>query len=116
MQSGRDTGLLIGGPDGHSPEVLARADQKWALSKLTLPHALVRVFVAEQLFRAWGLLANHTYHRALARCPRASIRIPACRNVRRRIRLLVGRQTVVVADVASDKTSVIDLERLARGT
>ncbi|HEY9545621.1 MAG TPA: 23S rRNA (pseudouridine(1915)-N(3))-methyltransferase RlmH, partial [Solimonas sp.] len=64
MQSGRDTCLLIGGPDGHSPEVLARADQKWALSKLTLPHALVRVFVAEQLFRAWSLLANHPYHRA----------------------------------------------------
>ncbi|NGY05231.1 23S rRNA (pseudouridine(1915)-N(3))-methyltransferase RlmH [Solimonas terrae] len=64
MQSGRDTCLLIGGPDGHSPEVLARAEQKWALSKMTLPHALVRVFVAEQLFRAWSLNANHPYHRA----------------------------------------------------
>lgn len=64
MQSGRDTALLIGGPDGHAPEVLARADRKWGLSKLTLPHALVRVFVAEQLFRAWSLLANHPYHRA----------------------------------------------------
>ncbi|TJY65105.1 23S rRNA (pseudouridine(1915)-N(3))-methyltransferase RlmH [Sinimarinibacterium sp. CAU 1509] len=64
MQSGRDTCLLIGGPDGHSAEVLQRADRKWALSKLTLPHALVRVFVAEQLFRAWSLLANHPYHRA----------------------------------------------------
>lgn len=64
MQSGRDTCLLIGGPDGHSPEVLARADRQWALSKLTLPHALVRVFVAEQLFRAWSLNANHPYHRA----------------------------------------------------
>ncbi|WP_020649563.1 MULTISPECIES: 23S rRNA (pseudouridine(1915)-N(3))-methyltransferase RlmH [Solimonas] len=63
MQSGRDTALLIGGPDGHAPEVLARADRKWGLSKLTLPHALVRVFVAEQLFRAWSLLANHPYHR-----------------------------------------------------
>ncbi len=64
MQSGRDTCLLIGGPDGHAPEVLARADRQWSLSKLVLPHALVRVFVAEQLFRAWSLLANHPYHRA----------------------------------------------------
>lgn len=64
MQSGRDTCLLVGGPDGHAPEVLARADRKWSLSKLTLPHALVRVVVAEQLFRAWSLLANHPYHRA----------------------------------------------------
>lgn len=64
MQSGRDTCLLIGGPDGHAPEVLARADRKWSLSKLVLPHALVRVFVSEQLFRAWSLLSNHPYHRA----------------------------------------------------
>lgn len=64
MQSGRDTCLLVGGPDGHAPEVLARADQQWSLSKLVLPHALVRVFVAEQLFRAWSLLSNHPYHRA----------------------------------------------------
>lgn len=64
MQSGRDTCLLVGGPDGHAPEVLSRAHQKWSLSKLTLPHALVRVLVAEQLFRAWSLLANHPYHRA----------------------------------------------------
>ena len=64
MQSGRDTALLIGGPDGHAPEVLAHADRKWGLSKLTLPHAIVRVFVAEQLFRAWSLNANHPYHRA----------------------------------------------------
>lgn len=63
MQSGRDTCLLVGGPDGHAPEVLSRAQQKWSLSRLTLPHALVRVFVAEQLFRAWSLLANHPYHR-----------------------------------------------------
>ncbi|MFP5306222.1 MAG: 23S rRNA (pseudouridine(1915)-N(3))-methyltransferase RlmH, partial [Gammaproteobacteria bacterium] len=47
-----------------SAEVLARADAKWSLSRLTLPHALVRVLVAEQLFRAWSLLANHPYHRA----------------------------------------------------
>lgn len=64
MQMGRDVCLLVGGPDGHAPEVLARADKKWALSKLTLPHALVRVLVAEQIYRAWSLLANHPYHRA----------------------------------------------------
>lgn len=64
MQSGRDVCFLIGGPDGHAPEVLARVDQRWSLSRLTLPHALVRVLVAEQLFRAWSLLANHPYHRS----------------------------------------------------
>lgn len=64
MQSGRDTCLLVGGADGHAPEVLARADARWSLSKLTLPHALVRVLVAEQLFRAWSLRVNHPYHRA----------------------------------------------------
>lgn len=64
MQMGRDICLLVGGPDGHAPDVLARADRKWALSRLTLPHALVRVLVAEQIYRAWSLLANHPYHRA----------------------------------------------------
>jgi 23S rRNA (pseudouridine1915-N3)-methyltransferase len=64
MQNGRDVALMIGGPDGHSSEVLASADEKWSLSKLTLPHALVRVLVAEQLYRAWSLTANHPYHRA----------------------------------------------------
>ncbi|WP_022976288.1 23S rRNA (pseudouridine(1915)-N(3))-methyltransferase RlmH [Nevskia ramosa] len=64
MQDGRDVALLIGGPDGHAPAVLARADAKWSLSKLTFPHALVRVIVAEQLYRAWTLLNNHPYHRA----------------------------------------------------
>lgn len=64
MQRGDDVCLLIGGPDGHAPEVLERAHRKWTLSKLTLPHALVRVLVAEQLYRAWSLLANHPYHRA----------------------------------------------------
>ncbi|MBI2384205.1 MAG: 23S rRNA (pseudouridine(1915)-N(3))-methyltransferase RlmH [Gammaproteobacteria bacterium] len=64
MQNGRDVALLIGGPDGLAPEALARAQAKWSLSKLTLPHALVRVLVAEQLFRAWSVLANRPYHRA----------------------------------------------------
>ena len=55
---------MVGGPDGHSPDVSAAADQRWSLSKLTLPHALVRVLVAEQVYRAWTMLANHPYHRA----------------------------------------------------
>jgi 23S rRNA (pseudouridine1915-N3)-methyltransferase len=64
MQGGRDVSLLVGGPDGHSAEVQKCADDKWSLSKLTLPHALVRVVVAEQIYRAWSLTANHPYHRA----------------------------------------------------
>ena len=60
----RDVTLAIGGPDGHAPEVLARADESWGLSKLVLPHALVRVVVAEALYRAWSLNSNHPYHRA----------------------------------------------------
>jgi 23S rRNA (pseudouridine1915-N3)-methyltransferase len=63
MQEGRDLAFLIGGPDGFAPEVLARSDFKWALSRLTFPHALVRVVLAEQLYRAHGVLTNHPYHR-----------------------------------------------------
>ncbi len=63
MQDGRDVALLIGGPDGLGPEVLQRANQRWSLSPMTLPHALVRVVVAEQLYRAWSVLSNHPYHR-----------------------------------------------------
>ena len=63
MREGRDVALLIGGPDGFAPEVLTRANYKWALSKLTFPHALVRVVLAEQLYRAHSLLTNHPYHR-----------------------------------------------------
>jgi 23S rRNA (pseudouridine1915-N3)-methyltransferase len=62
--AGRDLAFLIGGPDGHAPEVLARADQKWSLGPLTLPHMLVRLVLAEQLYRATTLLAGHPYHRA----------------------------------------------------
>ena len=60
---GRDVCLLIGGPDGLNDECLARADQCWSLSALTLPHALVRVVLAEQLYRAWSINAGHPYHR-----------------------------------------------------
>ena len=64
QQQGRDIALLVGGADGLAPEVLERADARWSLSTLTLPHALVRVLVAEQLYRAQSLLKNHPYHRA----------------------------------------------------
>jgi 23S rRNA (pseudouridine1915-N3)-methyltransferase len=63
MQGGQDLGFLIGGADGFAPEVLARANEKWSLSALTLPHALVRVVWAEQLYRAVTLLDGHPYHR-----------------------------------------------------
>ena len=63
MQGGRDVALLIGGPDGLAPECLEGADWRWSLSPLTLPHGLVRVLVAEQLYRAWTVLSGHPYHR-----------------------------------------------------
>jgi 23S rRNA (pseudouridine1915-N3)-methyltransferase len=62
--AGRDLAFLIGGPDGHAPEVLARADQRWSLGPLTLPHMLVRLVLAEQLYRATTIMAGHPYHRA----------------------------------------------------
>lgn len=61
---GKDLAFLIGGADGLASEVLARADQHWSLGHLTLPHMLVRILVAEQLYRAVSLLGNHPYHRA----------------------------------------------------
>lgn len=63
LQGGRDIALLIGGPDGLDPACLEGADWRWSLSPLTLPHALVRVLVAEQLYRAWSILSGHPYHR-----------------------------------------------------
>lgn len=62
-QDGRDVALLVGGPDGLDPRLLSRAEQRWSLSALTLPHPLVRILLAEQLYRAWTLLAGHPYHR-----------------------------------------------------
>ena len=59
-----NTSLLIGGPDGLSQACLQRADARWSLSALTLPHPLVRVLLAEQLYRAWTITVNHPYHRA----------------------------------------------------
>ena len=63
LGGGRDVALLVGGPEGLAPECSARADAAWSLSPLTLPHPLVRVVVAEQLFRAWSILKGHPYHR-----------------------------------------------------
>ena len=63
MQDGRDVALLVGGPEGLAPECLTRAEGKWSLSALTLPHPLVRVVLAEQLYRAWSVTQNHPYHR-----------------------------------------------------
>ena len=56
--------IVIGGPDGIDPELAAGADETLRLSSLTLPHALARVLLAEQLYRAWSVLTNHPYHRA----------------------------------------------------
>lgn len=63
QQDGRNIGLVIGGPDGLSSQCLSRAESSWSLSKLTLPHGLVRVLLVEQLYRAWSLQAGHPYHR-----------------------------------------------------
>ncbi|MCU0976587.1 MAG: 23S rRNA (pseudouridine(1915)-N(3))-methyltransferase RlmH [Steroidobacteraceae bacterium] len=64
LADGRDLALFVGGPDGLDPACLARADDRWSLSPLTLPHGLVRVVVAEALYRAASLLKGHPYHRA----------------------------------------------------
>ncbi|MCF7968751.1 MAG: 23S rRNA (pseudouridine(1915)-N(3))-methyltransferase RlmH [Methylococcaceae bacterium] len=63
MQEGRRIALLVGGPEGLSDACRARANQLWSLSSLTLPHPIVRIIVAEQIYRAWSLLNNHPYHR-----------------------------------------------------
>ena len=63
QREGAPLALMIGGPDGLSARCLARASLRWSLSPLTLPHALVRVVVAEQLYRAWSILHRHPYHR-----------------------------------------------------
>jgi len=64
MHTGQDICLLVGGPEGLSDECRALANEKWSLSALTFPHPLVRVILAEQLYRAWSVLRNHPYHRA----------------------------------------------------
>ena len=64
QMGGCDVAFLVGGPDGLSEEVRGRAHQSWSVSELTLPHPLVRVLLAEQLYRAWTIVQNHPYHRA----------------------------------------------------
>lgn len=61
---GDNVALLVGGPDGLSEMCRNRANQQWSLSALTLPHPLVRILLAEQLYRAYSINQNHPYHRA----------------------------------------------------
>ena len=63
QRDGRDAALLIGGPDGLDPALKAGCDESLRLSDLTLPHAFVRVLVAEALYRAWSVTIGHPYHR-----------------------------------------------------
>ncbi len=64
LHGGQDVALLVGGPEGLAPQCLQAARERWSLSPLTLPHPLVRIVIAEQLYRAWTLLRGHPYHRA----------------------------------------------------
>ena len=63
LQNGRNISLLVGGPEGLHSSCLVKSDLRWSLSPLTLPHPLVRVVVAEQVYRAWSILHNHPYHK-----------------------------------------------------
>ncbi len=63
LESGQNIALLVGGPEGLADAVKTRANESWSLSNLTFPHPLVRIIVAEQIYRAWSILNNHPYHR-----------------------------------------------------
>ena len=63
QQDGRDVAFVIGGADGLDPGLKANADMLVRISSLTLPHGMVRVLLAEQLYRAWSITQNHPYHR-----------------------------------------------------
>lgn len=63
LMTGQDIALIIGGPDGLDRQIKQQADEQWSLSSMTLPHALVRVILLEQLYRAWSILQKHPYHR-----------------------------------------------------
>lgn len=63
QQDGRDVSFMVGGPDGLPELCRQQAEQQWSLSPLTLPHPLVRILLAEQLYRAWTITRNHPYHR-----------------------------------------------------
>lgn len=64
LGGGQDIALIVGGPDGLDKDIIQKAQWKWGLSNLTLPHPMVRILVAEQLYRAWSVTQNHPYHRA----------------------------------------------------
>lgn len=63
LAGGGNMALLVGGPEGLAPDCLERADERWALSRFTLAHPLVRVVLAEQIYRAWSIISNLPYHR-----------------------------------------------------
>lgn len=63
QESGRTIDMIIGGPDGLSDECLQKSEKKWSLSPLTFPHLLVRVLIAEQIYRANCILSDHPYHK-----------------------------------------------------
>lgn len=63
IDNSQDVALLIGGPEGIDPDYLKKLSQKWSLSAMTFAHPVVRVMLAEQLYRAWSILANLPYHR-----------------------------------------------------
>jgi len=63
LASGQDVALVVGGPDGLEQSLIQQARWKWGLSKLTMPHTMVRILVAEQIYRAYSVINNHPYHR-----------------------------------------------------
>ncbi len=63
QENTQQVALMVGGPEGLALQVQERAQESWSLSKLTFPHPLVRILVAEQIYRAWSILNNHPYHR-----------------------------------------------------
>ena len=63
LSGGQDIALIVGGPDGLEKSLINQAQWKWGLSKLTIPHPMVRILVAEQIYRAWSVINNHPYHR-----------------------------------------------------
>ncbi len=63
LPMGQDVSIVIGGADGIDKTIKQNADELWSLSTLTMPHSLVRVFIAEQLYRGWSILKGHPYHR-----------------------------------------------------
>jgi 23S rRNA (pseudouridine1915-N3)-methyltransferase len=63
LGGGQDVALIVGGPDGLDQSLIQQAQWKWGLSKLTMPHPMVRILVAEQIYRAYSVINNHPYHR-----------------------------------------------------